>query len=87
MLYSIGAVSQATRTVAVVHECQVLHEKLLGKEWDNGCDYVVTNERVVLVKNASKPSCGIFWDKLQEGMLGDIESLRAEKRGNKRWRN
>ncbi|PVH74442.1 5-formyltetrahydrofolate cyclo-ligase [Cadophora sp. DSE1049] len=79
MLYSIGAVGKSTQTVAVVHECQVLDEELRGEEWDTGCDFVVTNEKVIEVKGASKPTCGILWDKLEEGMLGDIEPLRDLK--------
>lgn len=75
MLYSIGVVDASTQTVAVVHECQVLDEELRGEEWDTGCDFVVTNERVIVVDEACKPSCGILWDKLAEGMIDDIEPL------------
>jgi 5-formyltetrahydrofolate cyclo-ligase len=79
MLYSIGMVDASTQTVAVVHECQVLDEELRGEEWDTGCDFVVTNERVIAVDEASKPSCGILWDKLAEGMIDDIEPLSELK--------
>lgn len=82
MLWEIGVVGERTQTVAVVHECQVLDEELRGEEWDTGCDFVVTNERVIEVEGASKPSCGILWDRLEEGMLEDIEPLR-ELRGMK----
>lgn len=75
MLYTIGKVNQKTQTIAVVHQCQVLNEELRGEVWDTGCDFVVTNERVIEVEHASKPSCGILWDKLEEGMLQDIEPL------------
>ncbi|KAH6694247.1 5-formyltetrahydrofolate cyclo-ligase [Leptodontidium sp. MPI-SDFR-AT-0119] len=64
---------------AVVHECQVLDEDLQGEAWDTGCDFVVTNERVIVVKDARKPDCGILWDQLQDGMLEDIEPLRELK--------
>ena len=40
---------------------------------------MVTNERVIAVKGASKPRCGILWDKLAEGMLADIEPLKELK--------
>lgn len=76
MLCEIGVAGEGTRTVAVVHECQVLDEELRGEEWDTGCDFVVTSERVIGVEGASKPSRGILWDRLEEGMLEDIESLR-----------
>ncbi|KAL5322979.1 hypothetical protein ACEPPN_007505 [Leptodophora sp. 'Broadleaf-Isolate-01'] len=79
LLYSIGAAGKNTQTVAVVHECQVLDEDLQGEAWDTGCDFVVTNERVIVVKDARKPDCGILWDQLQDGMLEDIEPLRELK--------
>ena len=82
MLWEIGVVGEGTQTVAVVHEFQVLDEELRGEEWDTGCDFVVTNERVIEVEGASKPSCGILWDRLEEGMLENIEPLR-ELRGMK----
>jgi 5-formyltetrahydrofolate cyclo-ligase len=76
MLYSLGLVDDETRTVAVVHECQVLDEDLVGEEWDTGCDFVVTDQRVIDVERARKPSCGILWESLEKGMLDDIEPLR-----------
>jgi 5-formyltetrahydrofolate cyclo-ligase len=79
LLYSIGVVDGNTQTAAVVHECQVLDEELVGEEWDTGCDFVVTNVRAIEVDGASKPSCGILWDKLEDEMLDDIEPLRELK--------
>jgi len=79
MLYSVGVVDERTKTIAVVHECQVLDEELRGEEWDTGCDFVITNERIIDVEGASKPSCGILWEKLEEGMLEEIEPLEELK--------
>lgn len=76
MLYTIGKVNEKTQTIAVVHQCQVLDDELRGEVWDTGCDFVVTNERVIEVEHASKPSCGILWDILEEGMLAGIEPLQ-----------
>ncbi|CZR57864.1 uncharacterized protein PAC_07753 [Phialocephala subalpina] len=76
ILYTIGKVNKKTKTIAVVHECQVLDEELRGEVWDTGCDFVVTNKKIIEVEDASKPNCGILWDKLEEGMLEDIEPLR-----------
>ncbi|KUJ15112.1 5-formyltetrahydrofolate cyclo-ligase [Mollisia scopiformis] len=86
MLYSIGKANQRTQTIAVVHECQVLDEELRGEVWDTGCDFVVTNDKVINVKDASKPSCGILWDKLEDGMLEDIEPLKELEAIKKRSR-
>jgi 5-formyltetrahydrofolate cyclo-ligase len=79
MLHIIGVMDRTTPTVAVVHECQVLDEALQGEEWDTGCDFVVTNSRIIEVKEASKPVCGILWDRLQQNMLDDIEPLKELK--------
>ncbi|KAM3078336.1 hypothetical protein ACMFMG_006220 [Clarireedia jacksonii] len=79
MLYSIGVVTKDTKTIALVHECQVLDEELKGEQWDTGCDFVVTNKRVIQVSGASKPGCGILWDRLEENMMDDIEPLRELK--------
>lgn len=79
ILRTIGVVDQTTKTVAVVHECQVLDEELRGEEWDTGCDFIITNERVIKTVNSSKPTCGIIWDKLEKSMLKNIEPLRELK--------
>jgi 5-formyltetrahydrofolate cyclo-ligase len=76
MLYTIKKVNEKTQIMAVVHECQVLDEELQGEIWDTGCDFVVTNERVIEVQGSSKPDCGVLWEKLEEGMLNDIGPLR-----------
>lgn len=76
MLYTIKKVSAKTQTIAVVHECQVLDEELQGEIWDTGCDFVVTNERVIEVQGSGKPRCGVIWEKLEKGMLDDIEPLK-----------
>ncbi|KAE9369060.1 5-formyltetrahydrofolate cyclo-ligase [Stipitochalara longipes BDJ] len=82
MLYTLGVVDGTTQTIAVVHECQVLDEEFQGEEWDTGCDFVVTNARIIEVDEASKPTCGILWDKLQRDMLEDIEPLGELKNMN-----
>ena len=76
MLYTIGVVGDETKSVAVVHECQVLDEELFGEEWDTACDWVITNERVLEVEGANKPRCGVLWERLDKGMMDDIEPLR-----------
>ena len=40
------------------------------------------NKRVIEVDGASKRSCGILWDKLEEDMFDDIEPLRELKDRN-----
>jgi 5-formyltetrahydrofolate cyclo-ligase len=76
LLSEIRAVGKETKTIAVVHECQVLDEELVGEDWDTGCDFVVTNQRIIEIGGASKPSCGILWDRLEKDMMEYIEPLK-----------
>lgn len=75
MLFSIGVVDRQTSTVAVCHECQVVDEELLGEEWDTGCDFVVTSEKINEVKGVQKPTKGIIWEKLKRDVLEGVEPL------------
>lgn len=81
MLGAVGAIDlRETRAVALIHDCQLLlGEKLRPEPFDTVCDFVVTPERTVAVDGAQKPTCGILWDMLQEGMLEDIPPLRELK--------
>ena len=79
MLFAIGVVTKETKTAALVHQCQVLEEDLIGEEWDTACDFVATNQKVIEIFGAQKPSCKILWGKLEKGMEEDIEPLRELK--------
>lgn len=79
MLHSVGVVSAATTTAAVVHDCQVLEEELVPEVFDTVCDLIVTPTRVIDAHAVSKPTCGILWEKLAPGMLDDIPPLQELK--------
>jgi 5-formyltetrahydrofolate cyclo-ligase len=76
MLYTSKVVRQETTTVAIVHDCQVLDEKLIPEEFDTVCDIVVTPTRVLNVEGVKKPVCGILWERLEPGMINDIPPLQ-----------
>ncbi|PSR80512.1 hypothetical protein BD289DRAFT_455273 [Coniella lustricola] len=76
MLYSLGVVSVETATAAVVHDCQVLEEELVAEMFDTVCDLIVTPTRVIEADVVGKPTCGVLWDLLEEGMLEDIPPLQ-----------
>tara|TARA_A100001037_G_scaffold305759_1_gene347279 strand:- start:1251 stop:2003 length:753 start_codon:yes stop_codon:yes gene_type:complete len=82
MLYQIGAVNQSTIVVAFVHECQVVDMDLEIDEFDTICDYIVTPMRVISVKSGDKPTCGVVWNKLADGILEDIPPLQELKSMN-----
>jgi 5-formyltetrahydrofolate cyclo-ligase len=79
MLYQTGVVDTSTPVVAFVHDCQVVDIKLKASPFDTICDYIVTPTSVLAVENPQKPTCGVLWDRLEEGMLEDIPPLRELK--------
>ena len=76
MLYTLGTITQETRTAAVVHDCQVLSDALTPELFDTVCDIISTPTRVIEVLGAKKPECGILWNQLAEGMYESIPPLR-----------
>ncbi|HZW03322.1 MAG TPA: 5-formyltetrahydrofolate cyclo-ligase [Anaerolineaceae bacterium] len=74
-LYSIGAVEPATPIVDLVHDCQLVEEELDLAPYDTVCDFIVTPTRVIAVDAPQKPAGGIYWDRLEAGMLESISTL------------
>ena len=79
MLCQIGAVVDSTPVIAFVHESQLVDVKLEVDEFDTVCDYIVTPKRVVNVGGHRKPTSGIIWNKLSDGMMNDIPPLQELK--------
>ncbi|KAK8244034.1 hypothetical protein HDK90DRAFT_476509 [Phyllosticta capitalensis] len=78
LLYSIGAVNVDTPAVAVVHDCQIVPDDvpLTPDVFDTVVDFVVTPTRTLEVESPQKPTVGILWERLQEGMLEGIPPLQ-----------
>jgi 5-formyltetrahydrofolate cyclo-ligase len=76
MLYRIGVVDVHTPVVAFVHDCQVVDLALEASPFDTVCDYIVTPTRVIHIADAQKPTQGVLWHRLEEGMIEDIPPLR-----------
>jgi 5-formyltetrahydrofolate cyclo-ligase len=76
MLYRLGRVTPATPTAAVVHDCQVLSEKLYPEVFDTVADVIFTPTRTIDVVDAHKPTCGIIWDRLDPHMYETIPPLQ-----------
>lgn len=76
MLYRLGRVTVDTPTAAVVHDCQVLSEKLYPEVFDTVADVVFTPSRTIEVENPHKPTCGILWDRLDQHMYDTIPPLQ-----------
>ncbi|MDX3929460.1 MAG: 5-formyltetrahydrofolate cyclo-ligase [Shinella sp.] len=79
MLYQIKRISTDTPCAAVVHECQVLSEKLTPDVYDTVVDVIFTPTRTIEVSDPHKPTCGIIWDRLEQHMLDTIPPLQELK--------
>jgi 5-formyltetrahydrofolate cyclo-ligase len=79
MLYQLGRVTTATPTAAVVHDCQVLDEKLTPAVFDTVADVVFTPTRTIEVLGPHKPTVGILWDVLDPHMYETIPPLQQLK--------
>jgi 5-formyltetrahydrofolate cyclo-ligase len=79
MLYRLGRITAATPAAAVVHDCQVLSEKLTPDVYDTVADVIFTPTRTIEVKDPHKPTCGIIWDRLDPVMYETIPPLQELK--------
>jgi 5-formyltetrahydrofolate cyclo-ligase len=79
MLFRIRAVAEATPVAAVVHDCQVLQEKLYPEIFDTVADLIFTPERTIVVHEPHKPVCGIVWNLLDPHMFETIPPLQELK--------
>jgi len=74
-LYSLGVAETTTPIMDVVHDCQIVDEEFELNPFDTICDYIVTPTQVIHVPSPQKPICGIYWDKLEPGMMEQISTL------------
>ena len=74
-LYAMGVVDVSTPIVDLVHDCQLVDQKLDISPFDTICDYIVTPTQTIHVSEPQKPVGGIYWDRLAPGMMQDISIL------------
>jgi len=79
MLLKIGKIGPSTPAAAVVHDCQVLKEKLKPEVFDTVVDVIFTPSRTIEVADPHKPVGGILWDILDPRMLETIPPLQELK--------
>ncbi|XP_040185607.1 methenyltetrahydrofolate synthase domain-containing protein isoform X1 [Rana temporaria] len=77
MMVAMGAVTDQTIVVTVVHDCQVLDipEELLG-DHDLTVDYILTPTRVIKTDCARPKPTGIIWSKISHEMMEKIPILK-----------
>ncbi|KAI5760273.1 MTHFSD protein [Gulo gulo luscus] len=78
MMVSMGAVSQGTPVVTIVHDCQVVDipEGLL-EDHDLTVDYILTPTRVIATGCERPKPTGIIWSKISCEMMAKIPILRS----------
>ncbi|XP_037671789.1 methenyltetrahydrofolate synthase domain-containing protein isoform X1 [Choloepus didactylus] len=78
MMVSMGAVSEGTPVVTIVHDCQVVDfpEELL-EDHDLTVDYILTPTRVIATECVRPKPKGITWSKISCEMLEKIPILRS----------
>lgn len=79
IFYTVKLVCSSTPVFAVAHDCQVIDSSLEPSVVDSACDKIFTPKQVIEIKNPQKPKCGIMWERLESGMLGDIPVLSELK--------
>lgn len=79
MLYQLGVVNQQTPIFAFVHDTQVVDVDLELSPFDTLCDYIVTPTRTIHIPHPQKPTVGVLWNKLENGMMDEIPPLRELK--------
>ncbi|KAK6479995.1 methenyltetrahydrofolate synthase domain-containing protein isoform X1 [Huso huso] len=77
MMVSMGAVSQSTIVVTIVHDCQVVDipEELVDTH-DLTVDYILTPSKVIKTECKHPNPKGIIWSKVDLNLLGKIPILK-----------
>ncbi|KAG7275195.1 hypothetical protein CRUP_023783 [Coryphaenoides rupestris] len=77
MMVSMGAVTDSTVVVTVVHDCQVMDfPEELVEQHDLTVDYILTPTRVIKTDCLLPKPQGIIWSKLNKHMLEKIPVLK-----------
>ncbi|XP_065781229.1 methenyltetrahydrofolate synthase domain-containing protein isoform X7 [Muntiacus reevesi] len=78
MMVSMGAVSQGTPVVTIVHDCQVVDiPEALLEDHDLTVDYILTPTRVITTGCERPKPAGIAWSKISCEMMEKIPILRS----------
>jgi 5-formyltetrahydrofolate cyclo-ligase len=72
MLSELGLVDEQTIIVAVVHDCQVVHEPLPAKPHDVIVDWIVTPQHTLRINHGGRPVGKLRWEELRSGGLAEL---------------
>lgn len=80
MFTDLGLVDHATPVVALVHDCQVVEEKLTPSETDILVDYIATPSRMHRVERRGKRPHGVKWNLLEPRQIAETPPLQELQR-------
>jgi 5-formyltetrahydrofolate cyclo-ligase len=76
MFTDVGIVDEATPVAAVVHDVQVVEDKLFPSPTDILVDYIATPTRLIHVERRASRPRGIKWDLLDPEQIANTPPLR-----------
>ncbi len=80
MFSDMNYVNEKTMVYAVIHEVQKVDFDLEPSETDILVDRIFTNNKMYVTNRVLKRPSGIYWDKLEKGMLDDTPPLQELKK-------
>jgi len=83
LLSEVGLVDATTPVVAVVHDCQVVPDRVPHAELDAICDVIVTPSEQIRCEPLPKPS-GLVWDRVPRQFLSTRPYLRDARQASRR---
>lgn len=83
MFTDLGLMEETTPVAAIVHDVQVVDEKIMVSETDIAIDMIATPTRLVHVKRQTRRPRGIRWDLISKDRISEIPPLQelARMRG------
>jgi 5-formyltetrahydrofolate cyclo-ligase len=80
MFTDLGLVDETTPVVAVVHDCQMVEEKLTPSETDILVDHIATPTRMHHVTRRARRPRGVKWNLLDPKQIADTPPLQELQR-------
>ncbi|ESW59312.1 MAG: 5-formyltetrahydrofolate cyclo-ligase [Rhodobacter sp. CACIA14H1] len=80
MFTDLGLVDETTPVVAVVHDCQMVQEKLIPSETDILVDWIATPSGLHKVERRAKRPSGVKWNLLEPQQIADTPPLQELQR-------
>jgi 5-formyltetrahydrofolate cyclo-ligase len=80
MFTDLGIVDEATPVVAIVHDIQVVEDKLHPSATDILVDYIATPSRLITVERRAKRPRGVKWELLEPEQIAATPPLQELRR-------